>query len=139
MPDAGFDVCPHCGWRRHDSSINPQHLMPGTLLDPPYQVARVLGHGGFGITYLGWDANLQIKVAIKEFLPREFAQRDPLTGHVVPYADDAAHHFETGLSQFIEEARILAKFQQHPGIVSVLSFFRALGTGYTERSQICGK
>ncbi|MEY4718906.1 MAG: hypothetical protein RL563_1524 [Pseudomonadota bacterium] len=139
MLNAGFDVCPHCGWESGVTPNNPQHLLPGTLLQPPYQVARVLGHGGFGITYLGWDANLQIKVAIKEFLPRAFAQRDSQTGYVNPYANEAVHYFEMGLKHFIEEARILAKFQQHPGIVSVFGFFRAFGTGYIVMEYVEGE
>lgn len=139
MPDTGFDVCPYCGWQQGLSTVNPQHLAPGTMLKSQYRIARVLGHGGFGITYLGWDANLQIKVAIKEFLPREFAQRDVVNAQVVPYTEDAARYFETGLQQFIEEARTLAKFQQHPGVVSVLNFFRALGTGYIVMEFVDGE
>lgn len=139
MPDTGFSVCPHCGWNKAEPANNPLYLPPGTLVQAPYQVARVLGHGGFGITYLGWDANLQIKVAIKEYLPRDFATRDPQTGNVVSYGGDAAQHFSSGLQQFLDEARTLAKFQQHAGIVSVLTFFRAFGTGYMVMEYVEGE
>ncbi len=139
MPNPGFSVCPHCGWRPGDAPANPLYLPPGTTLNAPYQVARVLGHGGFGITYLGWDANLQIKVAIKEYLPRDFASRDPLSGQVFAYAGDARQLFESGLAGFLDEARTLAKFQQHPGIVSVLAFFRAFGTGYMVMEYVEGE
>lgn len=108
-------------------------------MNPPYQIARVLGHGGFGITYLGWDANLQIKVAIKEFLPRDFARRNSQNGQISALPGEAEQHFVTGLQQFLDEARILAKFQQHPGIVSVLAFFRAFGTGYMVMEYIEGE
>lgn len=139
MPDTGFTVCPHCGWNTESQPSNPLYLPPGTSLQAPYQVARVLGHGGFGITYLGWDANLQIKVAIKEYLPRDFATRDPQSGEVISYGGDAEFHFTSGLQQFLDEARMLAKFQQHAGIVSVLTFFRAFGTGYMVMEYVEGE
>lgn len=139
MPDTGFSVCPHCGWNKLAPATSALYLSPGTLVQAPYQVAKVLGHGGFGITYLGWDANLQIKVAIKEYLPRDFATRDPQTGNVVSYGGDAARHFNNGLQQFLDEARTLARFQQHAGIVSVLTFFRAFGTGYMVMEYVEGE
>jgi serine/threonine protein kinase len=120
-------------------SVDALYLNPGTVVNPPYQVARVLGYGGFGITYLGWDANLQIKVAIKEYMPREFAGRDPQTGHVLANAGEAGVQFSAGLNRFLDEARTLAKFQQHPGIVSVLSFFPAFGTGYMVMEYVEGQ
>lgn len=132
-----LSVCPRCGWYR-GIRTDTLYLQPGTIVNPPYQVARVLGHGGFGITYLGWDANLQIKVAIKEYMPREFAGRDPRTGQVSAKSGDARVQFSAGLNRFLDEARTLAKFQQHPGIVSVLSFFPAFGTGYMVMEYVEG-
>lgn len=139
QPNADFSKCPHCGWCKDESRVDAIYLRPGTVIFPPYRVARVLGHGGFGITYLGWDANLEIKVAIKEYLPREFASRDPRTGQVFPSSGEAQADFQAGLNQFLDEARALAKFQQHPGIVSVLSFFPAFGTGYMVMEYVEGE
>lgn len=138
-PDSGLSVCPHCGWNPVSVQENTLYLAPGTALQPPYRVARVLGHGGFGITYLGWDANLEIKVAIKEYLPREFACRKVENGQVNPINSSFALDFQTGLTRFLDEARMLAKFQQHPGIVSVLGFFRAYGTGYMVMEYVEGQ
>lgn len=135
---SNLSVCPHCGWYRGMGS-DALYLPPGTVVNRPYQVARVLGHGGFGITYLGWDANLQIKVAIKEYMPREFACRDPQSGQVLAKSDEAKVQFSAGLNRFLDEARTLAKFQQHPGIVSVLSFFPAFGTGYMVMEYVEGQ
>jgi serine/threonine protein kinase len=132
-----FSICPNCGWST-SSAHNPDYLYPGTVIYPPYQIARVLGHGGFGITYLGWDANLQTKVAIKEYLPRDFAKRDN-QGLVSERSKEDLPFYLSGLSRFLEEARLLAKFQQHPGIVSVLTFFRALGTGYMVMEYVEGR
>ncbi len=134
---SGFASCPHCGWSSY-SAHNPAYLYPGTVIYPPYQIARVLGHGGFGITYLGWDTNLQTKVAIKEYLPRDFAKRDS-QGQVIAHSQDDLPGYLSGLSCFLAEARLLAKFQQHPGIVSVLTFFRALGTGYMVMEYVEGR
>lgn len=133
-----LSVCPQCGWYP-SINVDAKYLPPGTVIHPPYQVARVLGHGGFGITYLGWDANLQFKVAIKEYLPREFALRNPQTGKVTAKHGVAGESFQAGLNRFLEEARILAKFQQHPGIVSVLAFFPAFGTGYMVMEYVEGQ
>ena len=139
QPDAGLSICAHCGWSIESSTTDARYLAPGTKVNPPYQVARVLGHGGFGITYLGWDANLQIKVAIKEYLPRDFAHRQFGSGQVIANSVDTQAHFQTGLNNFLAEARTLAKFQQHPGIVSVLSFFPAYGTGYMVMEYVEGQ
>jgi serine/threonine protein kinase len=133
-----LSVCPQCGWYP-SIPVDSQYLRPGTVVNSPYQVARVLGHGGFGITYLGWDANLQFKVAIKEYLPREFAFRTPQTGQISAKSGPAGEYFQVGLTRFLEEARTLAKFQQHPGIVSVLAFFPAFGTGYMVMEYVEGQ
>jgi serine/threonine protein kinase len=125
----GLSVCAHCGWYS-GTRTDSLYLPPGTVVKPPYQVAKVLGHGGFGVTYLGWDANLQIKVAIKEYLPRDLAHRSRHNNGQVMADNAASGQFQAGLTRFLDEARTLAKFQQHPGIVSVLSFFPAFGTGY---------
>lgn len=137
-PDASPTACPRCGWRAGQSPSDPLYLPPGTRLNPPYQVAQVLGYGGFGITYLGWDANLEIKVAIKEYLPRALATRHPQSREVLINTDAARQQFALGLTRFLDEARTLAKFQQHPGIVSVLAFFRAHGTGYMVMEYVEG-
>ena len=100
-----------------------------------YQIARMLGHGGFGITYLAWDTLLEIKLAIKEYMPRDFATRNSTNAEVSTFAGDAKENFAYGLERFLEEARTLAKFQQHAGIVSVLNFFKANGTGYSSKAK----
>lgn len=115
------------------------HLKPGTPIKFPYQVVSVLGHGGFGITYLGFDVNLQLKVAIKEYFPRALVRRDAASGRIIPFSDQARVEFQAGLERFLTEARLLARFQQHPGIVSVLSFFPALGTGYMVMEYVEGE
>jgi len=93
-----------------------------------YRIDSVLGTGGFGLTYLATDANLNLKVALKEYLPNEFASRlDDST--VQPRSSSASESFRWGLQRFMDEARTLASFR-HPNIVRVMRFFEANQTGY---------
>ena len=93
-----------------------------------YQVVRVLGAGGFGLTYLAFDQNLDKPVAIKEYLPNDLAVRFGATS-VKPKSTEAGEDFKWGLEQFLNEARTLAKFN-HPNIIRINRFFEANGTGY---------
>src|SRR5713226_8901753 len=106
---------------------NVQALPTGSRLGD-YRLDAVIGHGGFGITYRAFDAQLAKIVAIKEFLPVEFAIRQD--GQVVPRASRFADDFAWGRERFLEEARALARFR-HPNIVPVLRYFEANGTAYT--------
>ncbi|MBU8878507.1 serine/threonine protein kinase [Bacillus sp. FJAT-29790] len=123
-------VCPHCGWVEGTPAEAPQHLPPGTILHEKYLLGRVLGHGGFGITYLAWDMNLDMKLAIKEYMPRDFATRAPEQTMVSVFSGGLDTHFEHGLKNFLDEAKTLAQFNNHPGIVGVRDFFRQNGTAY---------
>ncbi len=93
-----------------------------------YRLEAVLGVGGFGITYLAQDSNLEKRVAIKEYLPGDLAVR-ALDGSVVPVSTDHRSDYQWGLDAFIQEARTLARFS-HPHIVRVNRYFEANGTGY---------
>ena len=93
-----------------------------------YIIGRLLGHGGFGLTYLAQDTNLNSLVAIKEFLPQEFAVRTP-DHSVVPKSEFDADSYKWGLDRFKEEARALARFK-HPNIVRVSRLLEANGTAY---------
>ncbi len=107
---------------------NVQALPLGTRLGD-YRLDAVIGHGGFGITYRAFDSQLAKIVAIKEYLPVEFAVR-LASGNVVPRAHRLAEDFTWGRERFLDEARALARFR-HPHIVPVLRYFEANGTAYT--------
>jgi serine/threonine protein kinase len=102
-------------------------LPPGTELHE-YRIERVLGHGGFGITYLARDVNLDKKVAIKEYLPNDLATRgEGLT--VALRTPDSGEHFRWGMESFIKEARVLGKFA-HESLAQVHRYFEANRTAY---------
>ena len=114
-----------------EPSRNPLALDQETLLNDQFRVGRILGVGGFGITYLAFDEVLEMVVAVKEFLPSNIAVRKTGTNTIQPLSSgDGAEDFEFGLRRFLREARTLAKFEEHPNIVRVRTFFRENGTGY---------
>ncbi len=129
--------CQGCGWQLGQDNAPPA-LALGRVLDGRYRIGRVLGHGGFGITYLAWDDNLQLRLAIKEYLPRESATRAPDGVSLSVFSGQAGEQFAYGLDGFLAEARALARFDQHPGIVTVKNFFRAHGTGYCVMDYVEG-
>ena len=102
-----------------------------------FEFHRVLGYGGFGITYLGWNIALDIPVAIKEYLPADLATREQDLS-VVPQTSQAASDFQWGLERFLDEARTLARFQ-HPNIVRVHHFFEAHSTAYIAMDYVEGE
>src|SRR6056297_144440 len=113
------------------SNRSPLALDQGTLLDDQFRVGRVLGVGGFGITYLAFDEVLEMVVAVKEYLPNDIAVRETDGDTIQPLSSAGGDQdFEYGLERFLQEARTLAKFERHPNIVRVRSFFEANGTAY---------
>ena len=93
-----------------------------------FRVVEVLGRGGFGITYKAMDERLRRAVAIKEYLPTQFAYRGENFA-VLPRDENDKEMFVWGLTRFIDEARALAMFR-HPNIIAVIRYFEANGTAY---------
>jgi len=133
------EFCEDCGWEHGSFPKSPLHLAPGTVLRDQYLLGRVLGYGGFGVTYLAWDLNLTTRLAVKEYLPSGIASRTAGLPDVTPYSGEARQHFDLGLEKFLEEARLLARFKDVPNIVSVLNFFRANGTAYMVMEYLEGR
>ena len=102
-----------------------------------YRVEQTLGIGGFGLTYLATDSNLNLKVAIKEYLPGDLAQRGE-DQSVQPKSESNSESFKWGLSRFLDESRTLASFR-HPNIVRVLRFFEANSTAYMVMEFVAGQ
>ena len=102
-----------------------------------YRIERVLGSGGFGITYYAWERHLDKPVAIKEYLPNEFALRTDTTT-VRPKSTSDAADYQWGLERFLDEARTLARFD-HPHLNKVYRFFEDNGTAYMVLEYIEGE
>ncbi|MBU0655278.1 MAG: SUMF1/EgtB/PvdO family nonheme iron enzyme [Gammaproteobacteria bacterium] len=112
-------------------------LPRGYTLDR-YQIESILGEGGFGITYLASHIPMGQKVAIKEYLPMEFAVREKNTT-VAPRSTKTEETYRWGLERFLQEAKVLAQFSDHPNIVSVRDFFEANGTAYLVMEYLEGQ
>lgn len=111
------------------SSSMSVHTLPEGTRIRDYKITGLIGEGGFGIVYLAYDLSLQRRVAIKEYLPSSMASRASGSMDVVV---KSAHHAETfalGLKSFLNEARLLARFD-HPSLVKVYRFWEENGTAY---------
>lgn len=111
-------------------------LAVGTPLEE-FVIERVLGQGGFGVTYLARDVSLDAWRAVKEYLPREFGMRRG-DGGVGPRSETDADAYQWGLTRFLTEARVLARFD-HQHIVRVYRVFEAHGTAYLVMEYVDGR
>ena len=102
-----------------------------------YEIRQVLGQGGFGITYLAEDIHLGKRVAVKEYLPRDFATRG-VGSTVTPISSAEAADYRWGLDRFLDEGRALARFE-HPHLNKVHRFFKANETAYLVLEYIEGE
>ena len=137
-PAAEGSPCPGCGLTAGSYRPKPHHLPPGTVLMGRYLVGRALGEGGFGITYLGRDLRLELRVAIKEYFPTAWVCRRPDTSPGVSVYTGAGPDYEKGRSRFLFEARTMARMEKQPEIVGVRDFFEANGTAYIVMEYLDG-
>ena len=124
-------ICPNCGFDNTSPTNEPHQLECRSILAGAYLVGCVLGQGGFGITYTGWDLNLDIKIAIKEYYPLGFAARDSHTHvSVLTLGGDKKEYYQRGMERFVNEAKTLARITRDNGIVGVRGFLYENGTAY---------
>lgn len=141
--------CPKCGFSKRGYR-QPENGMPlYEIIDGKYMIGKVIGMGGFGITYIGWDFYQSKRVCIKEYFPHGVAKR-----HTEEYSssqnytysievftqntEQAKHAYIGGLKSYIKEAENLSKFYLMPGIVSVRDFFYGNHTAYIVMEYIEG-
>ena len=133
-------ACPRCGYDpASDAEKYPSALRAGSILNGRYIVGRVIGQGGFGITYLAQDYQTKGLVAIKEYLPTQFAGRTTGTYAVQVYSGDRRENFEYGKEQFLAESKTLAEFIGNDHIVRIYSYFEEYGTAYLAMEYIDGE
>lgn len=133
-------VCPHCGYQADATMAEGHYLKPYSILNGKYLVGRVLGEGGFGITYIGYDLNLEMPVAIKEFYPNGFVTRESrVTSIVSAYQGTNLEAVSKWKNNFIREARTLAKCSHLSGVVGVKDFFEENGTAYIAMEYLNGE
>lgn len=132
-------ACRACGYPKSIDNRPGVHLMPGAVLRQRYQVGRLLGQGGFGSTYLGWDLKLECKVAVKEYYPANLVSRPPGGERVAPFSDLHAESYALGLSKFLEEARLLARLREIKEIVVIHDFFEENATAYLVMELLQGR
>lgn len=132
-------ICPNCHRDSGEYRSQPHHLLPETILNGRYLIGKVLGEGGFGITYISRDLNLDFIVAVKEYYPfgyvnriNTFSEEVSVTGMMSP------EEYEKGKRKLMEEARILARFCGLKGIVGVRDFFLCNNTAYVVMDYLDG-
>ena len=138
---AGETVCPECGRAYGSANAESFALKPGTILEGKYLVGEMLGQGGFGITYIGFDLLLEQKVAIKEYFPMStgMVTRENSTAVVWSSAVMQKSGVEKGFDSFLKEARKMAKLGGIPGVVGVKSVFIQNETAYIVMDFIEGE
>ena len=131
-------ACPICGYAGQDMGLVPVALPIGTILHGKYMVGHVLGKGGFGITYLGYDLAACQKVAIKEYLPDVLSYRSTGNTFVSSFGGDKESAYRMGAEKFYEEAKTVSRFSGHPNIVHVSEFFYENNTAYFSMEYVQG-
>ncbi|MCR5136975.1 MAG: protein kinase [Oscillospiraceae bacterium] len=113
-------------------------MRQGSILEGRYTVGRVLGQGGFGITYIALDDQTKERVAIKEYLPTDFAGRSEGSSIVRAFSGNRRENFEYGKEQFLSEAKTLAAFIGDSHIVRIYRYFEENGTAYFSMEYVDG-
>ena len=137
IPD-GAALCPYCN--EAPSKENPPYcLTAGTVLKNKYIIGNVIGEGGFGITYAGWDSALGQRIAVKEYYPSICANRSH-TGdnQVIPGQASKGQYFRMGKERFTQEAQSAAQFSGEAGIVKILDYFEKNDTAYIVMNYVEG-
>ncbi len=132
------EVCPHC---KPGSNVELylSALPEKTILQGRYIVGKVLGKGGFGVTYLCYDSKLEKRVAIKEYLPDSLIHRNSGETEVSFFSGEKEQSFLGGALKFYEEAKRVSRFNGNPNIISVYEFFYENNTAYYVMEYLVGE
>ncbi len=137
MPENG--KCPICGFDNTGYEAPNYVLRPDTILHGKYLIGCMLGQGGFGITYIGFDLSLEIKVAVKEYFPANLSSRDEKTNMLRWNTGMlSGDQWQKGCDSFLKEARKMAKINTIPEIVGVRETFIENNTAYIVMDYVEG-
>ena len=133
--------CPSCGF--DPSSVRKYEgvIQPGIQIgNSRYTVGRVLGRGGFGITYKAKNNATGRIVAVKEYMPSEYSSRPSGSLTVIPYDNEKSRRiFKHGKEKFIDEAKTLVQLRNNPIVVDILDYFEENNTAYLVMQFLDGK
>ncbi len=124
------DFCRFCGYNSSVTVSDPTMLRPGSVLLGKYIIGKMIGKGGFGVTYLAYDNSSGKKVAIKEYFPYGVALRGAGNAAVSVANMENADAFKMGAEKFYDEAKLVSRFNGNPNIVGVYEFFYENNTVY---------
>lgn len=135
--------CPYCGFslQEYMKKQSGKALLPGTILKGIYLLGKIMGEGGFGITYIALNLNTEEPVAVKEYFPVNLAARDTMTADRQAVSLPGGNNrqlYEDGLKNFSAEAKRLRQFSSLPGITGFIDFFCENRTGYLVMEYING-
>lgn len=131
-------LCELCGYNENIDNL-PHQLPVDTVLNGRYRLGKVLGQGGFGITYIGWDEKEDVAVAVKEYYPKNVVDRDvTVSKDVVCREESGQNFFRQYREQFLQEAKMLEKFANVPQIVHVKTVFEENNTVYIAMEHVRG-
>ena len=136
------DVCPYCGFAPGSYQFDPPVLPPLTILNGKYILGKKLGAGGFGITYIAFDKDLEVPQAIKEFFMSSSMYRDSRSSASVTLTivdNYGKKLYQVNRDRFKKEAQLLAKIGSIPGIVTVHNYFEQNNTAYIVMEYLEGK
>ena len=135
----GTEKCPYCGFEEEYYQAEVYQLPIGSVLEDRYQIGRVIGEGGFGVTYIGWDNKFNQTVAVKEFYIKGIVSRFNTVSYSLTLNKKSdEEQYQKSLFKVEQEAKILKQFASCPGIVRVEDFFRANNTVYIVMEYVEG-
>lgn len=136
--DKGSAKCPHCGGSYEVKSSNAHALKPMSVVAERYVIGKVLGAGGFGVTYKAKDLLTDEICAIKEYFPTSWAYRANDGQTLVAKSEKEKYSFSYGKKRFLDEAKMLIKFEKNENIVHVKNFFASNNTAYLVMEYLDG-
>lgn len=131
-------ICKKCGFNINTYHQKESALPLYTKLNERYIVGKVLGQGGFGITYKAYDTFQNQIVAIKEYMPSDYSERKGKTVHPLTGDGKAERIFEHGKSSYIAEIKTLFRFSNVDGIVKIYANFQENNTAYLVMEYLQG-